>query len=74
MTPVEERKMERFPTIRERRVQFECAVKQSEMEAIHCECRVPYDSTPGDMIQCTMYHMWFHYLCEWLPIQEMVLF
>ena len=60
---LEEGEIEQFPKMRVRRVRFGCAVKHSEEEAIHCICRMPYDQTSGDMIKCTMCHMWFHATC-----------
>ena len=59
----EDNKMEPFPLLRERRVPFGSAVKHSEVDAIHCICRMPYEKSSADMIQCSLCKTWYHSSC-----------
>ena len=60
---LEKKIMEPFPVLRERRVPFGSAVKHSEEEAIHCLCRMPYEKSSVDMIQCSLCKIWYHSSC-----------
>lgn len=62
ITCLENKQMERFPTVRERRLPLGMAVRASVTEEIHCICRMPYDNRSA-MIECCSCHVWYHGQC-----------
>ena len=62
ITCLEQKRMEQFPIVKQRRLPFGGAVKVSVDEDIHYICRMPYDKTL-DMIQCSFCSVWFHGTC-----------
>ena len=66
MVCLENKRMERFPTIGSRSIRFGTRIRKSVTERIYCVCRFPND-TNKEMIQCQCCKKWFHTSCVSLP-------